>query len=70
MIKVKFGRCHAVTGVAAAVCISAWTVAAICKAEETGDGSDELEAKPQATAPKLPPPEGETQVVAQVRRLA
>ena len=34
MIKVKIGRCHAATGIAAAICISAWTFAAICRAEE------------------------------------
>lgn len=62
MMKVKIGRCHAATGIAAAICISAWTFAAICRAEDAGDGSDEPETKPQATAPKLPPPEGATQL--------
>jgi hypothetical protein len=62
MTKVKFSRRYGATAIAAAFCVSAWTFAAICIAQEAGDASDESDTKPQAAAPKLPPPEGATQL--------
>jgi hypothetical protein len=61
MNRVKPSRNRA-TRIAAALCIFAWPVAAICMAQDAVDAGDEPDAQPQAVAPKLSPPEGATQL--------
>jgi hypothetical protein len=47
---------------AAVVCLFACALATHCAAQEAKDEDPEADAKPQASAPKLPPPEGATQL--------
>src|SRR5215475_1606953 len=62
MIEVKFGRRCAATAVAVSLCIFAWSIASACHAQDAGNPDEDADAKPQAAAPKLPPPEGATRL--------
>jgi hypothetical protein len=60
--KVRIDRRPPAAAIAIIACVSAWTLVAACAAQEAGYENAESDAKPQAAAPKLPPPEGATQL--------